>query len=544
MPGRSDRRRWTPLVCGALLLASLLTSAARAAADPPRLVVILVIDQLRADYLVTYGPQWSRGLRRLIDGGALFTEAVYPYLSTVTCAGHATVATGSFPATHGMISNGWWDRASGRYVRCTVDPETAVVSYGAATEGGESPHRLLAPTLADEMRLQLDGSRVATFSLKERSAIMLAGQRADALLWLGRNGSWLTSGAYTERPVPFLTEVMAAHPMATALGDVWVPALAPERYLYEDDADGERPPAEWGRAFPHPLIGVDGADGQFVERWKTSPWSDAYLARLAGAAVEGLELGQRDATDYLAIGFSALDLVGHRFGPRSHEVQDLLVQLDETIGGLLDELDRRVGAGRYVVALSADHGVSPVPEQMLAAGFDAGRVRTRPMRERVEQALAPHLGAGPHVARVTASGVYFAPGVYARLGANAAALQAAVDALRASPVVARVFRRETLAALRTSTDPDARAVALSFHPERSGDLMFTHKPYWIGGNAASHGTAHLYDRRVPVLLYGAGVRPGRYAEATPADIAPTLARLVGVTLARPDGRVLADALVP
>ncbi len=541
-------RAWTSIVCGVLCLLTPTVVPAVQAADRPRLVVILVVDQFRADYIETYEQQWTRGLRQLLDEGARFPEAAYPYLTTVTCAGHATIVTGSYPATHGMIANSWWDRASGSRVRCTFDPAMPAVSYGDRTldHDGESPHRLLVPTLADEMRLQLGGgSRVATFSLKERSAIMLAGQRADALLWLGGDGSWLTSRAFSDRPVTFLADVMAAHPIAAAQDAAWRRAHEANRYLYVDAADGERPPAGWNRAFPHPLAGADGADAQFVERWKTSPWSDAYLARLAVAAVEQLESGQREAVDYLAVGFSALDLVGHRFGPRSHEVQDVLVRLDETIGTLLDELDTQVGAGRYVVALSADHGVSPVPEQMQAAGFDAGRVRMRTIRERVESALVPHFGPGTYVAGVAASGVYFAPGVYARLTANPRALDAAIDALRTSPGVARVLRRETLVAARGSADPDERAAALSFHPERSGDLIFTHKPYWISGNAASHGTAHLYDRRVPLILYGTGIRPGQYAgAATPADIAPTLARLINVTLAWPDGRVLTDALAP
>ena len=542
MQTRSDGHLWARIVCGVLLSAIWLTGPV-AASDSPRLVVILVIDQFRADYIDTYGQQWTHGLRRLVDGGARFTDAAYPYFSTVTCAGHATIATGSYPATHGMIANSWWDRETGRSVRCTFDPQTPAISYGVTdvTRDGESGHRLLVPTLADEMRTQLDGGvRVATFSLKERSAIALAGQRADALLWLGGDGSWLTSRAFSSRPVTFVADVISTHPMTSAFGDAWVRTTDAAGYLYKDDAEGERPPAEWGRTFPHPLA---GADRQFIERWKTSPWSDAYLARLGIWAVEYLDLGQRNTTDYLAIGFSALDLVGHRFGPRSHEVQDLLIQLDRTIGELLDELDRRVGTDRYVVALSADHGVSPVPEQMQAAGFDAGRVRMRTIRERVESTLVARFGPGTYVAGVRAGGVYFAPGVYERLEADPSALEAAIRMLEDTPGIAQVFRHKALAAGEAAADPEIRAVALSFHPDRSGDLMFTQKPYWISGSAASHGTSNLYDRRVPLILYGAGMCAGRYAgPATPADIAPTLGRLIGVTLARPDGRVLTEAL--
>ena len=197
-----------------------------------------------------------------------------------------------------------------------------------------------------------------------------------------------------------------------------------------------------------------------------------------------------------------------------------------------------------MVALSADHGVSPVPEQMEAAGLDAGRVRMRSIRERVEDALEPRFGQGTYVASVTAGGVYFKSGVYERLKADSVALEAAIEALATSPGVARVFRHEMLVAGKVAAgDSEARAVVSSFHPVRSGDLMFTQKPYWISGNAASHGTSNLYDRQVPVILYGLGIRAGRYNEpVTPADIAPTLGRLMGITLARPDGRVLHEAL--
>ena len=516
-----------------------------ASAQAPKLIVILVVDQFRADYVTTYGHHWTKGLRRLFDEGAWFSEAAYPYATTVTCAGHATVATGTFPSTHGMISNSWFDREAGRSIRCTRDPDVPVVSYGAQVDGGESPHQLLVPTLSDELRLQLDGdSRVATFSLKERSAIMLAGHGADAAVWHGGGNTWLTSSAYTRQSVPFLADFIRERPIDRDYGVRWTRMLPIEQYLYDDEAIGERPPADWEGTFPHVLEGeAETSDRQFFERWRTSPWSDAYLNAMALAAIDALELGQRETTDYLGIGYSALDLVGHRFGPSSHEVQDVLVRLDVTVGALLDALDARVGPNNYVIGLSADHGVSPIPEQVAARGIDAGRMRNRELRERLENALAPFLGPGERIAGMAANGVYFTPGVYERLQGDSRALDAAIEALRGSPGIDRVFRGETLSGRRESIDDLERAAALSYHPDRSGDLLIMAKPYWIGGNAASHGTANLYDRRVPVLLFGAGIRGGRYHRAaTPADIAPTLAYLVGVTLAEPDGRVLAEAL--
>ena len=532
---------------GGWLIAGLLwfTSVAPVSAEGPKLLVLLVVDQFRADYVETYGGQWSGGLRRLIDNGAWFTEAAYPYLNTVTCAGHATIATGAYPSTHGMISNSWWDRALSQSVRCTFDPDVEVVSYGIPQEPGESPNRLRVPTLSDELRLQLDSdARVVTFSLKERSAIMLGGHLADVVTWFGRNNAWVTSSVYTKRPIPFLDDFIQASPIEVLHGTRWSRTLAATNYLYEDDIEGERPPANWEGTFPHLLEGEQGLpDEQFYERWRTSPYSDEALGQMAVAALEQLQLGQRASTDYLAIGFSALDHVGHRFGPKSHEVQDVLIRLDATLGRLLDELDRWVGQDRYVVGLSADHGVSPIPEQMIALGFDAGRLRSRLVREHLESVLEQLLGSGPHVAGMAANSVYLVPTAQRQLAQNPQLRVGVLEGFKEIPGIQKVFFADTLAERRLSEDHLERAAALSYYPGRTGDLVYVLKPYWMSGAAASHGTANFYDRRVPVVLFGANIKAGRYASvASPADIAPTMAHLVGVTLAQVDGRVLAEAL--
>jgi len=521
------------------------TSVAPVSAEGPKLLVLLVVDQFRADYVETYGGQWSGGLRRLIDNGAWFTEAAYPYLNTVTCAGHATIATGAYPSTHGMISNSWWDRALSQSVRCTFDPDVEVVSYGIPQEPGESPNRLRVPTLSDELRLQLDSdARVVTFSLKERSAIMLGGHLADVVTWFGRNNAWVTSSVYTKQPIPFLADFIQASPIEVLHGTRWSRTLAATNYLYEDDIEGERPPANWKGTFPHLLEGEQGLpDEQFYERWRTSPYSDEALGQMAVAALEQLQLGQRASTDYLAIGFSALDHVGHRFGPKSHEVQDVLIRLDATLGRLLDELDRWVGQDRYVVGLSADHGVSPIPEQMIALGFDAGRLRSRLVREHLESVLEQLLGSGPHVAGMAANSVYLVPTAQRQLAQNPQLRVGVLEGFKEIPGIQKAFFADTLAERRLSEDDLERAAALSYYPGRTGDLVYVLKPYWMSGAAASHGTANFYDRRVPVVLFGANIKAGRYASvASPADIAPTMAHLVGVTLAQVDGRVLAEAL--
>ncbi len=384
---------------------------------------------------------------------------------------------------------------------------------------------------------------------------MLAGHRADALAWFEPGeGAWVTSSAYTTSPIPFLEKFLKSHPVENDFGKSWTHSLPDSAYLFEDAGLGERPLPGWTASFPHPLHGQgDKPDVLFYAQWEESPFSDAYLGELAQAAVDALGLGKGPGTDFLGVSFSALDVVGHSFGPRSQEVQDLLARLDATIGALLEHLDRAVGPENYVVALSADHGVAPIPEQMAREGFDAGRIVIQDVVERVEKALEPKLGPGQHVARLEYTDLYFAPGIYPKLAADPALMQVVTDAILAVPGVWRVFRGEELQDRGPTADRTLRAAALSYYPGRSGDLVVVPRPYWFfvpasrnvpPGPATTHGTAHLYDTRVPMILMGPGIKPGEYLEpATPADIAPTLAFLCGITLAQADGHVLGTALV-
>jgi len=555
LSGRTRRLRpLQTLALAAALAASGLVASARARPVPqdpsparPALVIVLVVDQMRADYVERYGTQWTGGLRRLLDGGARFRQAAYPYLDTVTCAGHATIGTGTLPRTHGLIMNEWWDRANGRLVTCTEDPDAPIVSYGEPRQGGESPRRLRVPTLADVMRTELTPApRVVTMSLKARAAIMLAGHRGDAVTWFDGTG-WATSASYATAPVPAIARFVSANPVARELGRPWTKRLPATRYLFDDEGLGEKPSRGWQTTFPHPLADDPAhPDASAYERWRRSPFSDDYLGRLAEAAIDDFELGRGPGTDFLGVSFSALDLAGHWFGPRSHEVQDILAGVDATIGRLLDHLDRTVGQGRYVLALTADHGVAPIPAQIEADGLSAGRLDARTTAASIERALEPWFGGERTVATVRYTEVFLAPGVYARLQKMPEALAAAVAAIAGVPGVAHVFTRDTLAdpAAASSGNPALRAAALGFDRDRSGDLVLAPQPYWLASSdATTHGTANLYDQRVPLVLFGASIRPGEYLQAaTPADIAPTLASLTGVTLPVTDGRVLAEAL--
>jgi predicted AlkP superfamily pyrophosphatase or phosphodiesterase len=533
----------------------------------PKLVVLLVVDQMRADYVEKFRSQWTGGLKRLVEAGAWFRDAAYPYATTETCVGHSTISTGAFPATHGIVSNSWWDRDLGKSVTCTYDPKAKNSAYGGASfkdgdsesdekQGGNSGNRLAVPSFADELRFQSGTpTRVVTFSLKARAAISLAGHQADGVVWLDDStGAWVTSNRFGM--LPFLDDHVMKNPVRKDYGKTWNLQLDRKNYLYTGEAVGAVAPDGWGHSFPHPLRGKAAGpdpDGAFYKQWKTSPFADAYLTQLAELTIDQLGLGKAGGTDFLGIAYSTLDYAGHAFGPRSWEVQDILVQLDKDLADLFTHLDKVVGRGNYVVALSADHGVMPIPEDMQTSGADAGLLHLPDVQDSIEKALESFNYPKPSVARIVGSEVFFANGVYEKLASDPKALKAVLDAIRTVPGVAAVYRAEELQNRPATQSPTVRAFANSYFPGRSGDLFIVPKPYWLvdgapPGKTRSYGTSHVspynYDQHVPVLLMGFGIQPGQYFQSiTPADIAPTFAALCGITLSSRDGHVLAEALM-
>ena len=257
-----------------------------------------------------------------------------------------------------------------------------------------------------------------------------------------------------------------------------------------------------------------------------------------------MALGKRDTTDVLAVSFSSPDLVGHAFGPRSQEVQDMYAHLDITLGALLDRLDALVGPDGYVVGLSADHGVTDIPEQLRQSGRDGGRLSQRGLADLVEARAQAAAGPGRYLAALSGSRMYFEPGMYEKLTAVPGAIEAVIKDLTAQPGIARAFRSEELAAGTNANDSLVRAASLSYVKGASGDVTLALKPGWMfTATGTTHGSANADDQRVPVIFFGHGIKPGRYREsATPADIAPTLAALTGITMPSADGRVLRSAL--
>ncbi len=531
----------------AVTLAGIRPAGVAAQQTAPRLLVLVVVDQMRADYLARFEQHFTQGFRRLLRDGRIFEQTFYPYLNTVTCAGHATLGTGAWPKTHGIILNAWYRRESGRLRTCTADAATTPVQYSGVPEAeGHSARELRVPTLAERLRARWPTSRAVSLAVKPRSAVMMAGTGATAVTWVGADG-WQTSTAYTAAPLPEVTRALGPRPFEHERTLVWERLLGLDAYTGTDDGMGERPPVGWTARFPHPLLSPTHPTA-LIELWQTSPFADATLGAVAESLVESFQLGRRDAVDFLGISFPVTDKTGHDFGPESHELQDTLIRLDRTLGALLDALDRLVGRDRYVLALSADHGVAPVPEQRRAAGESGGRVPLGVVADAVNAALTgAGLGPGPHVARVEYTEIYLTDAARATLTAATAA--PALAAIRAVPGVRTAVWTPGLDSLDDG-DPVIRAIRAGFVAGRSGDITLAPAPYWIlvpgrnpnGGDATTHGSANDYDQHVPLVFLGAPFPSGRSAvPATPADVAPTLAATVGLAFDGVEGRVLAAA---
>jgi hypothetical protein len=519
--------------------------------QPPSLAVLVVFDQMRADYLTRWRDLFCRGgFRRLQEGGAWFQNCHYPYAFTVTGAGHASLLTGCSPRTHGIIGNDWYDRAAGKTVSCAEEERYLRVPPAPPRKepnrfGNGSPDRLLAPSLPDVLKESAgDEARVVSLSLKDRAAVLPGGRHPDACYWWDpADGLFATSNYYRDAPHPWVAELNRSRPADRWFDHPWerlLPGLDYTPRSGPDDVPGEGMGTAQGRTFPHPLTGGVGRPGnKSYAALFNSPYGNDLLLELVKHAIDGEELGRHAAPDLLCVSFSSNDAVGHTWGPDSQEVMDTTLRSDRTMQRLLDYLDEHVGRGRYLLALTADHGVCPLPEVSRRQGKDAGRIDLKLLLRHAQAALDAAFGPDPEKApwfRADTIAFYLNQDMLRRRGLEqAAAEKVLAEALKKEPGIQTAYTRTEL--LRGEpADAIGRSVWQSFHPERSGDVLPVLQPYYIPGEpwltGTTHGTPHPYDTHVPLLVYGPEVRAGVRQEAvTPQAVAAILAH--GLRVATP-----------
>jgi len=544
-----------PLSSDAQRPSSSRASTGRAAAKP-KLVLVIVVDQFRYDYLERFGDLFGNGgFKRLMNEGALFTNANYDYVPTYTACGHAAIFTGSVPAQNGIVGNAWFDRESGRvHVMVTDDAVHLVTSSGPATKNGSaSPRYLLGTTIGDQMRLSNNfQSKVITASLKDRAAVLPGGQRPNGAFWFNEaNGEFVSSDYYFKELPAWVRKFDAEVRPDKYFGAKWERALPADAYKRAQAENLPMQRSTLGAHFPYTVTGGEGKPGQkFYTSFEFTPFASEYLAKFGEAAVEAESLGADEFTDLLSISFSSPDLTGHYYGPDSQEIEDTYVRLDRVIAELLGYLDKKVGLANMIVAVTGDHGVAPIPEYMRSKGYDAARLPGNEVVSAANKALGARFGEGKWVVNFINDQLYLDQKLIAEKKVDPAeAERIAGEAALATLGVVSYFTRSQILSGRMPDGPVARRVKNGFNGARCGDVCVVTKALCFfseGDLPTTHGSAYNYDTHVPVILFGAGLRPGRYnADCSPSDIAPTLAALLGIEPpSNRTGRVLIEALVP
>jgi len=530
-----------------------------AKAAKPKLAVVVVIDQMRGDYLEKWKDLFVEGgFKRLQTEGAWFTNCHYPYSDTLTAPGHASLLTGTSPYKHGIIANEWYDRQSGEEVSSVQSDRYELVPAPKPGKDasakkiilGASPLRRREETIGDVLlRAGKGKSKIGSLSIKDRAAILMAALRAHFVYWFGGNpAGFVTSTYYSDTLRPWVNDFNKKNIPDQWFGKDWDhlrPNLDYVKYSGPDDVAYEGTGFGQGRVFPHPMKGGSDKIGKkYYEALVNSPRGNELLLALAKTAIDAEKMGQGEDTDLLTISFSSNDIVGHCWGPDSQEVLDTTLRTDLIIKELLDFLDAKVGKGKYILLLSADHGICPVPEVSKEQGKDAGRVSAESLRlggeAHLQNTFAKEGKKRLWIEKMSGSWFYFNKGAIVELGIPSADVEKALaEWLVKQPGVQSAYTRSQVEGKPKLEDPFAESVRLSFHPEVSGEVKVLLKPNYLfemnlkksPAYATTHGSPHPYDTHVPLIAFGQGVRPGIHTEKiTPQALTAILAHGLDIPL--------------
>jgi hypothetical protein len=501
--------------------------------ERPKLVVGIVIDQMRWDYLYRFSNLYSEnGFKRMLKEGFSCENTLIPYVPTYTAPGHTCVYTGSVPAIHGIIGNNWYERALNRQVYCTEDSLANTV--GSSSNAGKmSPRNMWTTTITDELRLSNNfKSKVIGIALKDRGSILPAGHSANAAYWFD-NGKWITSSYYMSSLPAWVNEVNARDFPSEYMSKDWNTLLPLDRYdqstednkPYEGGLRGEKTPT-----FPHKTSLI--TEGKY-ESFKTTPGAISYTFSFARSAIENENLGSGTVTDFLALSISSTDYIGHNFGPNSVEAEDTYLRLDRDIADFLQYLDKRFGKGNYLSFLTADHGVSHVPGFLAEHHIPGTTVNVDDLTRSLNQVIEDKFAIKNAVLSVQNYQVYLNTiWIAAQQKDLEAITRLAISTLRQKDFIVDAVATNGIAA-SSLPEPQKKMVTNAFNPKRSGDIQFTFKPGYFDGGATgtSHGLWNPYDAHIPLLFFGWHVKPGKTNRETyMTDISATLAAMLQVQM--------------
>lgn len=524
------------LIIAFFLLVTIIPVKAQLVGEKPKLVVGIVVDQMRYDYLTRFWDQYGQnGFKRLVNDGFVFKNNHFNYVPTYTGPGHASVFTGTTPENHGIISNSWYDKFEDKYVYCTGDD--AFKSIGTATRAGEmSPNKMLSTTFADENRLhtQMKGKTIGV-ALKDRGAILPAGHAANAAYWFvgGSEANWISSTYYMEQLPKWVVDFNASDKAESYL-KTWAPLKNIESYIESGSDVNEFEGGFNGMetaSFPYDLKALAPQNGEY-ELIKATPFGNDLTAEFAKAAIKGESLGQDAITDVLTLSFSSTDYVGHNFGVNSKEAQDTYLRLDLAIGDFLTYLDQTVGQGEYVVFLTADHGAVEVPSYLKSKKVPAGYFSDSDLISKLNEYVGQQFKSGDLIANVSNGQVFFNYDEVFKNKINAEELQRKVaHFLLQEEHISRTFTRDQL---QTGSFQEgiASLIENGFNQKRSGDVIYVTEPGYIvyPETGTTHGSGFSYDTHVPLIFFGKGIKKGSTFEySSIPDIAPTISAMLGIS---------------
>lgn len=523
-------KRRSPLLVFLLLSLMAANGPAQQNSQPstrkPKLVLAIVVDQFRYDYLLRFRADYHSGIARLLSDGAVFADARYMHYPTVTAVGHSTFLSGATPSISGIIGNAWFDRDENEQVTSVSDKSTTLLG-GTPSTKGSSPQRLLVSTVGDELKMSGRTAKVIGISIKDRSAILPAGHMADAAYWFDNDSNhFVTSDYYMKQLPAWVAKVNADRPTYKYLGVDWN-AL--------DAKPGDKPFCS---------MKADGS-ARFCGPIENTPFGNELLEEFAEKAIEQEQLGAHGGTDILALSFSSNDYVGHALGPDSPEVRDISRRTDLLIGKLLDFINAKIGGNNTLVVLTADHGVAPVPKVNNDRKMPGGWLTTSDYAAKISTQLSAKFGQGDWFIYSSDGFLYLNYATAEKNHAERAEVRRfAAEFARTLPHIARVFTRDDLLRGEAAVDWPGRAVRLGFYGPRSADLELLPEPYYMfsAPPGTTHVTPYSYDNHVPLIFYGPGIRAGVHYEAvTVNDVAPTLAAILGIeTPSGSAGRILAE----
>jgi predicted AlkP superfamily pyrophosphatase or phosphodiesterase len=532
------------------LLAALVAFAVGksvAAEAPPKLVVTIVVDQLRYDYLERGREHFANeGFRLLMERGANMVFARFNYSPTVTGPGHASYLSGVGPAGHGILGNDWFDKRTGKDMYCCAD--TNVVAVGTTNKSAMSPRNFIGATVADQMRLHFN-SKVISLSLKDRGAILPAGKKPAGAFWFdSKLGLFITSTYYMTNLPAWVSEFNDRKLPESYMEKTWERLHPTNVYMFADDARGEgKMHGETNVTFNHTI----NTKTNSLETMYATPFADEMLTQFAIAAIDAEQLGQGAQPDMLCVSYSSCDGIGHTFGPHSHEIQDEIFRLDRQLEKLFRHLDEKVGLNDVVIVLTADHGVAPTPEFAADMGLDGHRWDSAKFMTNLQTHLEAKFGEGKYFAtmKIPYGDVFFRHQTLREKGLAPSVVAAEVREFALSQgFFANAFSREQLLEGR-APGQIGQFYSNGYNAERGADVMLVGKPFGIPGTGktgTTHGSIYAYDTRVPVLFFGRPFKPGRYAdEFYITDIAATLSAALRIeeppgSIGKPLVRALAD----